>query len=64
MVSSKASSRGAYRLLVRSALDLMEPWARELLGVKASSTLKRLAVRGATHVLCRLVRLFVPPPER
>lgn len=57
-------TRGAYHLLVLSALDLLDPWARELLGVKKSSTMKRLVVRGATHVLCRLVRLFVPPPER
>jgi len=57
-------TRAAYHLLVMSALDLLEPWARELLGVKKSTVLRRAVVRGATHVLCVLVRLFVPPPER
>jgi uncharacterized protein (DUF2236 family) len=57
-------TRFAYHLLVLSALDLLDPWARELLGVKNGSALKRVTVRGATHVLCLLVRLFVPPPER
>jgi len=57
-------TRLAYHLLVLSALDLLDPWARELLGVKKNSALRRVAVRSATHVLCRLVRLFVPPPER
>jgi uncharacterized protein (DUF2236 family) len=57
-------TRGAYHLLVLSALELLEPWAREMLGIKKSSALKRTTVRGATHLLCFLVRLFVPPPER
>jgi len=57
-------TRGAYHLLVLSALDLLDPWAREMLGIKKSSALKRTTVRGATHALCLLVRLFVPPPER
>ena len=57
-------TRAAYHLLVMSALDLLEPWARELLGVNKSTVLRRAVVRGATHVLCVLVRLFVPPPER
>ncbi|HEY1222685.1 MAG TPA: oxygenase MpaB family protein [Acidimicrobiales bacterium] len=57
-------TRAAYHLLVLSALDLLDPWARELLGVRKSRAVKRLAVRGATHVLCSLIRVFVPPPER
>ena len=56
--------RMAYRLFVLGALDLMEPWARQLLGVKESSLPKRLCVRGATHALSGLVRFFVPPPDR
>lgn len=56
--------RMAYRLFVLGALDLLEPWARQLLGVKESSWPRRLWVRGATHVLSGLVRFFVPPPDR
>ncbi len=57
-------TRAAYHLLVLSALDLMDPWARELLGIKKASALKRVSVRVATHAMCALIRLFVPPPER
>jgi uncharacterized protein (DUF2236 family) len=57
-------TRLAYRLLVLSALDLLEPWARELLRVRKSPAIKRVGVRVATHFLCALVRMFVPPPDR
>jgi uncharacterized protein (DUF2236 family) len=57
-------TKAVYHLLVLSALDLLDPWARELLGIKKSSVLKRGAIRASTHVVCFLVRTFVPPPER
>jgi len=43
---------------------LLEPWARELLRVRKSPAIKRVGVRVATHFLCALVRMFVPPPDR
>lgn len=55
--------RGAYRLLVLSAFDLLDPWARELLGVRTQSRLVQRAVRVATHVLCSSLRVFVPPTK-
>jgi uncharacterized protein (DUF2236 family) len=57
-------TKAVYHLLVLSALDLLDPWARELLGVKKSSAAKRSMTRFATHVVCFLVRTFVPPPPR
>lgn len=57
-------TKAVYHLLVLSALDLLDPWARELLGIKKSSALKRGAIRASTHLVCFLVRTFVPPPER
>ncbi|MHB1209149.1 MAG: oxygenase MpaB family protein [Acidimicrobiales bacterium] len=53
--------RVAYRLLVLSAVDLLEPWARELLDVRTPPRLTRQAIRVATHLLCATLRVFVPP---
>jgi uncharacterized protein (DUF2236 family) len=53
--------RLAYRLLVDSALELMQPWARELLGVDAPSPAQRLVERPATAVLGAYIRAVVPP---
>lgn len=55
--------RIAYRLLVLSAFDLLDPWARELLGVKRRPVAMRQVVRLATHVLCSTLRAFVPPTK-
>ena len=55
--------RVAYRLLVLSAFDLLDPWARELLGVKRRPLAQRQAIRLATHVLCSTLRVFVPPTK-
>lgn len=52
-----------YRLLVLSALDLMEPWAQELLQVPRTSAVRRGGVRATTRVLCLVLRAFVPPHE-
>jgi len=57
-------TKAVYHLLVLSALDLLDPWARDLLGVKRNSAIKRTLIRVSTHVVCFLVRTFVPPPER
>lgn len=49
-------------LLVRASFALMTPWELELLGVKGRPWRARLFVQPATSVLCRVLRLFVPPP--
>lgn len=49
-------------LLVRSSFALMKPWELELLGVKHRPIRDRLFIRPATALLCRILRLFVPPP--
>lgn len=55
--------RVAYRLLVLSAFDLLDPWARALLGVKSRPFVSRQVVRIATHLLCSTLRAFVPPTK-
>jgi hypothetical protein len=40
----------------------MTPWELELLGVRRRPIANRLVIVPATTVLCRLIRLFVPPP--
>jgi uncharacterized protein (DUF2236 family) len=49
-------------LLVRGSFALMAPWQRELLGVKRRPLWNRLFILPSTALLCRLLRLFVPPP--
>ena len=49
-------------LLVRSSFALMTPWQLELLGVTRWPLRNRLFIQPSTAVLCRLLRLFVPPP--
>jgi uncharacterized protein (DUF2236 family) len=49
-------------LLVRSAFALMTPWELELLGVRRWPLRNRLVIQPSTALLCRLLRLFVPPP--
>jgi uncharacterized protein (DUF2236 family) len=56
--------RLVYWLLVRSSFALLEPWELELLGVRARPIRNRLFIQPATWVLCRAIRLFVPPPPR
>lgn len=51
----------AYRLLVHGALDLLTPWARELLGVSTHPLVHRVAIRPATSMLCAGLRAAVPP---
>ncbi len=55
--------RVAYRLLVLSAYDLLDPWARELLGVRRQSIVVRRSVRVTTRLLCWILRSFVPPHQ-
>jgi uncharacterized protein (DUF2236 family) len=55
--------RVAYRLLVLSAFELLDPWARELLEVTRRPLAQRQAIRLATHVLCSTLRVFVPPTK-
>ena len=56
--------RGAYWLIVRSSYALMEPWAREMLNVSNVATLEGRVLRPVTTLLCRAVRLAVPPATR
>jgi uncharacterized protein (DUF2236 family) len=54
--------RSANWLLVRSSFALMAPWQLDLLGVRRRPVANRLFIQPATALLCRLLRLFVPPP--
>jgi uncharacterized protein (DUF2236 family) len=60
-VQRGASRRFVNWLLVRSSFALMAPWQLELLGVQRWPLRNRL-IQPSTAVLCRLLRLFVPPP--
>lgn len=59
----KPLQRAVYRLLIASSLDLLAPWALEQLDVQRKSALRRAGLRGATRVLCVVLRSFVPPTE-
>jgi uncharacterized protein (DUF2236 family) len=49
-------------LLVRCSFALMTPWESDLLGVRRTPVRNRLFIVPATATLCRVLRLFVPPP--
>ncbi|MGB8196323.1 MAG: oxygenase MpaB family protein [Acidimicrobiales bacterium] len=51
-------------LLVRASFALMSRWQVELLGVPYRPLRNRYLIQPMTAVLCRLIRLFVPPPPR
>jgi uncharacterized protein (DUF2236 family) len=51
-------------LLVRASFALMSRWELELLGIRHRPLRNRFFVQPATAVLCRALRLFVPPPSR
>jgi len=59
----KPLQRLVYRLLIASSLDLLQPWALERLDVPRPTVVRRVMVRGATRVLCVVLRAFVPPAE-
>jgi uncharacterized protein (DUF2236 family) len=63
-VQRGVAQRSANWLLVRGSFALMTPWQVELLGVRRRRLANRLFIQPATAVLCRLLRLFVPPPPR
>jgi uncharacterized protein (DUF2236 family) len=63
-VMKSRAQRLVYRLLVLSAWSLLSSWAQELLGVHVNEVRDRVTVRPATKVLCRLIRLAVPPISR
>jgi uncharacterized protein (DUF2236 family) len=56
--------RATYRLMVISSWGLLEPWARELLGVRLNPAAERFVVRPIAKVVCRVMRLAVPPAPR
>jgi uncharacterized protein (DUF2236 family) len=49
-------------LLVRCSFALMSPWELELLDVKHRPVRNQFFIVPATALLCRIIRLFVPPP--
>jgi uncharacterized protein (DUF2236 family) len=53
--------RAAYRLVVAAAYSLLDPWAREMLGVPRRRVLDPILVRPAARALDAAVRLAVPP---
>ncbi|MGA2969936.1 MAG: oxygenase MpaB family protein [Acidimicrobiales bacterium] len=59
-----AAQRAVYRLLVDSALNLLTPWARELLEMPTKPVRSRLFTQPATHVVCWTMRQIIPPPTR
>lgn len=60
-VVSGVTQRAVYRFLVDSALSLLEPWALDLLGVRARPVLGPLLYRPSTRAIGSLIRLAVPP---
>ena len=48
---------------VQSSYALMEPWARDLLGVPRRVRLNKYFIKPLTVLLCRGLRIFVPPFE-
>jgi hypothetical protein len=56
--------RGVNWLLVRASFALMSPWELDLLGMKPRPLRNRVFIQPATTLLCRTLRLFVPPPPR
>jgi uncharacterized protein (DUF2236 family) len=59
-----AAQRAVYRLLVDSALDLLAPWARELLQLPYKPVRNRVFTRPATHTICWTMHQLIPPPTR
>ncbi len=53
--------RVVYRLFVLSAWALLPRWAQATLGVRTNALADRLFIRPATHVVCALFRLAIPP---
>lgn len=49
-------------LVVQSSFALMARWQLELLGVRHRPLRNRLLILPATALLCRALRVFVPPP--
>lgn len=60
-VQRGVTRRSVNWLLVRCSFALMTPWELELLGVPRRRVGNRLFVVPATALLCRALRLFVPP---
>jgi uncharacterized protein (DUF2236 family) len=56
--------RLVYRLLVDSAIALLAPWSRELLGTPTKTVRNRVVVRPATQAFCWTLRQAIPPPTR
>jgi uncharacterized protein (DUF2236 family) len=61
-VQRGVTRRSVNWLLVRCSFALMTPWELDLLGVKRRRWRNRLFIVPATALLCRALRLFVPPP--
>jgi len=59
----KPLQRIVYRLLIVSSLDLLAPWALQMLGIPRRPAWQRALVRSSTRLLCVVLRAFVPPTE-
>ena len=62
-VSSRLQKVGL-RLFVRSSYGVLPDWARAQLGVTTSPLWFRFVITPLSHVMCALVRRFVPPTVR
>jgi uncharacterized protein (DUF2236 family) len=63
-VVQSRNQRMLYRLMVLSAWSLLDPWARELLGVKVNPFFDRVLVRPSMALLSRAMRFVIPPAPR
>ncbi|NNN00924.1 MAG: DUF2236 domain-containing protein [Acidimicrobiaceae bacterium] len=63
-VVSGRLQRLAYWLLVQSSFDLMADRYRQILGVPRRRWRDRFIIMPAAWLLCRVLRVFVPPPPR
>lgn len=58
-VIERRLSRLAYYVIVRASWTLLDPWARELLGVSPTPADQRVAIDAAS-MLCRVIRFAAP----
>jgi uncharacterized protein (DUF2236 family) len=56
-------TRLSSRLISRVATELLPPWAKELLGLRARTPLTPIAARAAGHALTRILRTGVRYPQ-
>ena len=62
-IIKERSKKLVFWFFVQSSYALMEPWARDLLGVPRRVSLNKYFIRPITMFLSRCLRIFVPPYE-